>query len=214
MAGIEATEYRERQDRARRAAEERGLSALVVFSRGGGSHDRIADVLGSGRARDLTALRRRPPFRPLAGGGPRGRGGAGRRADDGDRGRRRAPDRAGRRPDRRVRRTPLCRGGVPALGTGSTSWVATSSRRTGGTSWPNAAARSLQPLTISARRCDDAESVGAATAACRSAGSAPRRWRGARGGDSGAREADVAATLIERVVREGGAGLRRCRLRR
>ena len=44
-AAIELDEYRERQERAREAAAERGLSALVSFSRGGGAHDRTAGGL-------------------------------------------------------------------------------------------------------------------------------------------------------------------------
>src|SRR3954451_3870703 len=42
---MEPAEYRERQRRARDAAAARGLSALVSFSRGGGTHDRAADGL-------------------------------------------------------------------------------------------------------------------------------------------------------------------------
>jgi Xaa-Pro aminopeptidase len=42
---MEPAEYRERQRRARDAAAARGLSALVAFSRGGGTHDRTADGL-------------------------------------------------------------------------------------------------------------------------------------------------------------------------
>jgi Xaa-Pro aminopeptidase len=42
---VEPAEYRERQVRAREAAAERGLAAFVAFSRGGGAHDRVADVL-------------------------------------------------------------------------------------------------------------------------------------------------------------------------
>jgi len=44
-AGVQPEEYRERQRRAREAAAARGLSALVSFSRGGGTHDRVADAL-------------------------------------------------------------------------------------------------------------------------------------------------------------------------
>jgi Xaa-Pro aminopeptidase len=41
---IESTEFRERQERARRQAEARGLAGLLVWSRGAGSQDRFADV--------------------------------------------------------------------------------------------------------------------------------------------------------------------------
>jgi Xaa-Pro aminopeptidase len=43
--GVSADEHRDRQHRAREAAAERGLDALVAISRGGGTHDRVADVL-------------------------------------------------------------------------------------------------------------------------------------------------------------------------
>jgi Xaa-Pro aminopeptidase len=42
---VEPAEYRQRHVRAREAAAERSLAALVAFSRGGGTHDRVADVL-------------------------------------------------------------------------------------------------------------------------------------------------------------------------
>jgi hypothetical protein len=42
---MDAAEYAARQRRAREAAAARGLRALVSFSRGGGTHDRIADGL-------------------------------------------------------------------------------------------------------------------------------------------------------------------------
>jgi Xaa-Pro aminopeptidase len=55
-------EYAERQERARAAAAARGLSALVAFSRGGGTHDRLADALW------LVGLATAQPFVPdLAG---------------------------------------------------------------------------------------------------------------------------------------------------
>jgi Xaa-Pro aminopeptidase len=53
---IAAEEYRHRQQRAREAAAGRGLRALAAFSRGGGTHDRIADVLW------LTGLSTSQPF--------------------------------------------------------------------------------------------------------------------------------------------------------
>jgi ectoine hydrolase len=58
MLGAQPQEHRERQDRARSAAAERGLSALVSFSRSGGVHDRIADALW------LTGLATPQPFVP------------------------------------------------------------------------------------------------------------------------------------------------------
>src|ERR687887_624955 len=58
MVGVEPEEHRDRQDRARRAAAERGLRALVSFSRSGGVHDRIADALW------LTGLATPQPFVP------------------------------------------------------------------------------------------------------------------------------------------------------
>jgi Xaa-Pro aminopeptidase len=61
-AGVEPDEYRERQTRAREAAAARGLAALVSFSRSGGSHDRIADAIW------LAGLATPQPFVPdLAG---------------------------------------------------------------------------------------------------------------------------------------------------
>jgi len=57
-AGVQPQEHRERQDRARKAAAERGLRALVSFSRSGGVHDRIADALW------LTGLATPQPFVP------------------------------------------------------------------------------------------------------------------------------------------------------
>jgi Xaa-Pro aminopeptidase len=42
---VEPTEHRERQARAREAAAAHGMQALVAFSRGGGTHDRLADAL-------------------------------------------------------------------------------------------------------------------------------------------------------------------------
>jgi Xaa-Pro aminopeptidase len=57
-AGIEPDEYRERQGRAREAAAQRGLAALVGFSRGGGAHDRVADGLW------LAGLATSQPFVP------------------------------------------------------------------------------------------------------------------------------------------------------
>src|SRR5215211_7589218 len=42
---ISAEEHRERQTRLRAAADERGLQSVVAFSRGGGTHDRVGDVL-------------------------------------------------------------------------------------------------------------------------------------------------------------------------
>ena len=44
-AVVDPEEYHERQNRARAAADSRGLSALVSFSRGGGAHDRQANGL-------------------------------------------------------------------------------------------------------------------------------------------------------------------------
>ena len=44
-APISPAEYRARQERTRAAAAELGLAALVAFSRGGGTLDRLADVL-------------------------------------------------------------------------------------------------------------------------------------------------------------------------
>jgi Xaa-Pro aminopeptidase len=41
---IERSEFRERQERARHLGTERGLQGLLVWSRGGGSQDRFADV--------------------------------------------------------------------------------------------------------------------------------------------------------------------------
>jgi Xaa-Pro aminopeptidase len=43
--GVSADEHRDRQARTREAAAERGLDALVAVSRGGGTHDRVADAL-------------------------------------------------------------------------------------------------------------------------------------------------------------------------
>ena len=42
---MDAGEYRGRQARAREQAAERGLGALIAVSRGGGTHDRVADAL-------------------------------------------------------------------------------------------------------------------------------------------------------------------------
>jgi len=56
--GISAEEHRERQARLRRAAAERGLQAVVAFSRGGGTHDRVGDVLW------LAGLAAAQPFVP------------------------------------------------------------------------------------------------------------------------------------------------------
>jgi Xaa-Pro dipeptidase len=59
---MDAAEYAARQRRAREAAAARGLRALVSFSRGGGTHDRIADGLW------LVGLATAQPFVPdLAG---------------------------------------------------------------------------------------------------------------------------------------------------
>jgi hypothetical protein len=59
---VESAEYRHRQARAREAAAECGLAAVVAFSAGGGTHDRVADVLW------LTGLATSQPFVPdLAG---------------------------------------------------------------------------------------------------------------------------------------------------
>jgi hypothetical protein len=44
-AGITSDEHRERQARVRAAAADRGLQAVVAFSRCGGTHDRVADAL-------------------------------------------------------------------------------------------------------------------------------------------------------------------------
>lgn len=61
-AGVEPDEHRERQTRAREAAAARGLAALVAFSRGGGSHERVADAMW------LAGLATPQPFVPdLAG---------------------------------------------------------------------------------------------------------------------------------------------------
>lgn len=61
-AVVQPGEFRERQDRARRAAAARGLSALLSFSRGGGAPDRVADGLW------LAGLATSQPFVPdLAG---------------------------------------------------------------------------------------------------------------------------------------------------
>lgn len=57
-APIEPAEHRQRQVRAREAAAERGLAALVAFSRAGGTHDRAADVVW------LTGLATSQPFVP------------------------------------------------------------------------------------------------------------------------------------------------------
>jgi hypothetical protein len=43
--GVSADEHRDRQARTREAAAERGLDALAAVSRGGGTHDRVADAL-------------------------------------------------------------------------------------------------------------------------------------------------------------------------
>jgi Xaa-Pro aminopeptidase len=45
LSTVEPAEHRQRQARARRAAAERGVAALVAVSRGGGTHDRAGDVL-------------------------------------------------------------------------------------------------------------------------------------------------------------------------
>jgi Xaa-Pro aminopeptidase len=58
QARISAEEHRERQRRTREAAAERGLDVVVAFSRGGGTHDRIADVLW------LAGLATSQPFVP------------------------------------------------------------------------------------------------------------------------------------------------------
>jgi Xaa-Pro dipeptidase len=58
VAAITADEHRERQARVRVAAAERGLDAVVAFSRGGGTHDRIADALW------LTGTAASQPFVP------------------------------------------------------------------------------------------------------------------------------------------------------
>jgi Xaa-Pro aminopeptidase len=42
---ISADEHRERQARLREAGRARGLDAIVAFSRGGGTHDRVGDAL-------------------------------------------------------------------------------------------------------------------------------------------------------------------------
>jgi hypothetical protein len=80
---ISAGEYRDRQARVRLAAADRGLSGVVAFSRGGGTHDRTADALW------LAGLAASQPFVPdLPGhwrGAARGRGGARRRPLHGDR---------------------------------------------------------------------------------------------------------------------------------
>jgi Xaa-Pro aminopeptidase len=44
-SGVEPEEHRQRQVRAREAAAARGLAALVAFSRCGGTHDRLAHAL-------------------------------------------------------------------------------------------------------------------------------------------------------------------------
>jgi Xaa-Pro aminopeptidase len=59
---ISAQEHLERQARVRDAARERGLAAVVAFSRGGGTHDRVGDALW------LAGLAAAQPFVPdLAG---------------------------------------------------------------------------------------------------------------------------------------------------
>src|ERR1700754_843462 len=61
-AGIEPAEHRDRQAGRREAAAARGLAAVVAVSRGGGTHDRVADALW------LTGLATPQPFVPdLAG---------------------------------------------------------------------------------------------------------------------------------------------------
>jgi hypothetical protein len=55
---IATDEHRERQQRTREAAAERRLDAVVAFSRGGGTHDRTADVLATGSASAGSALDR------------------------------------------------------------------------------------------------------------------------------------------------------------
>jgi Xaa-Pro aminopeptidase len=55
---IPADEYRERQDRLREAGRARGLEAIVAFSRGGGTHDRVGDALW------LAGLAAAQPFVP------------------------------------------------------------------------------------------------------------------------------------------------------
>jgi Xaa-Pro dipeptidase len=62
QARISTEEHRERQRRTREAAAERGLDVVVAFSRGGGTHDRIADVLW------LAGLATSQPFVPDAAG--------------------------------------------------------------------------------------------------------------------------------------------------
>jgi ectoine hydrolase len=65
---IEPAEHRARQARARAAAAARGLTALVAVSRGGGAHDRVADVAW------LTGLVTSQPFVPDLPGHWRGAG--------------------------------------------------------------------------------------------------------------------------------------------
>jgi Xaa-Pro aminopeptidase len=67
-AGVEPQEHRERQGRAREAAAARGLHALMSFSRGGGTHDRVADALW------LAGLATSQPFVPDLAGHWRGAG--------------------------------------------------------------------------------------------------------------------------------------------
>lgn len=62
QARISPEEHRERQRHTREAAAERGLDVVVAFSRGGGTHDRIADVLWLG------GLATPQPFVPDLGG--------------------------------------------------------------------------------------------------------------------------------------------------
>lgn len=65
---IAAAEYRARQDRARRAAADRGLHALVALSRAGGTHDRAGNCLW------LAGLTTLQPFVPDLTGHWRGAG--------------------------------------------------------------------------------------------------------------------------------------------
>jgi Xaa-Pro dipeptidase len=66
--GISADEHRQRQARLRSVAAERGLAAVVAFSRGGGTHDRLADALW------LAGLAAAQPFVPDLSGHWRGAG--------------------------------------------------------------------------------------------------------------------------------------------
>jgi hypothetical protein len=65
---ISGDEYRERQARLRAAAADRGLGAVVAFSRGGGTHDRTADALW------VAGLAASQPFVPDLAGHWRGAG--------------------------------------------------------------------------------------------------------------------------------------------